>query len=462
MLSSMRQVLFGTAMAVMVAAPSVQAETLGDALVQAYRNSNLLEQNRALLRAADEGVAQSVAALRPTLEFLASSSYYNNEMRTQNRYIGSPDGISSTVSLTSSLTLYDGGAGRLGVEASRETVLAVREALVGVEQNVLLGAVNAYMGLRLSQDIVALREGSVRVLTRELDAAKDRFDLGEITRTDVALAEARLAAARAQLAAAEGEVRVGRESYNLAVGKMPSNLSNPPRPPVTAKSVDEAKRIARSQHFSIKRAQHELAASELNLARAKAAMGPGVGARASVGYDDTGLVDRTVSLSLSQKIYGGGGPSAQVRAAMANRDANRAALQYAVATVEQAVGEAWARRAVAAASIEASDRQITAARAAYEGVREEAKLGARTTLDVLNAEQELLSAQASRLEAVTSEYVANYSLLAAMGYLTVNHLKLGIPTYDVSAYYNAVKDAPAYSAQGKRLDRIMQTIGRGQ
>lgn len=462
MLSRMRQALFGTVVVFLAATPVVQAETLGDALVQAYRNSNLLEQNRALLRAADEGVAQSVAALRPTLDFVANATYYNNEMRQLNRYIGSPDGVTSTVNLSSSLTLYDGGSGKMAVDASRETVLSVRQALVGVEHQVLLGAVNAYMGLRLSQDIVALRQGSVRVLTRELDAARDRFDLGEITRTDVALAEARLAAARAQLAAAEGEVGVGRESYNLAIGKMPGTLSNPPRPPVTAKTLAEAKSIARAQHYAIKRAQHELTASELNVARAKAALGPGVGARASLGYSDSGLVDRSVTLSLAQPIYSGGGASARVRAAMANRDAARASLQYAVATVDQAVGEAWARRAVAGASITASDRQITAARAAYEGVREEATLGARTTLDVLNAEQELLNAEAGRLEAVTAEYVANYSLLAAMGYLTVDHLKLGIPTYDVTGYYNAVKDAPAVSAQGKRLDQIMKTIGRNQ
>ncbi|MDO9526191.1 MAG: TolC family protein, partial [Gemmobacter sp.] len=135
------------------------------------------------------------------------------------------------------------------------------------------------------------------------------------------------------------------------------------------------------------------------------------------------------------------------------------ALHNTVAEVDQAVGEGWARIAVARAQISASDLQITAARTAYDGVREEAKLGARTTLDVLNAEQELLDAQAGRLSAVTGDYTATYGLLAAMGLLTVDHLKLGIPTYDVTAYYNAVKTAPATSSRGKKLDQILKTIG---
>lgn len=454
-----RRIILGVTVAIVTTMPAA-AETLGDALVAAYRNSNLLEQNRALLRAADEDVAQAVAALRPTLDFVARSTYTHNESRLPTGVSISPDGLTSTVSLTSEITLYDGGAGKLGLAAAKEAVLATRQGLVGVEHRVLLGAVQAYMGLRLAEDVVALRQGNVRVLVRELEAARDRFDLGEITRTDVAIAEARLAAARAQLAAAEGEVLVGRETYNLAVGKMPGRLSNPPRPPVTARNVEEAKRIARSQHYSIKQLQHELAAAEINLQRAAAAIGPRVGASASVGTGNDGLVDRSVSVTLSQRIYQGGGKSAAYRQSLARRDATRSSLQQTVAQVDQAVGEAWAQRSVSRASIEASDRQISAARAAYEGVREEATLGARTTLDVLNAEQELLNAQAQRLTAVTNEYVAAYGLLGAMGYLTVDHLKLGIPTYDVTAYYNAVKHAPAASARGQRLDRILQSYGR--
>lgn len=459
MLGRARQMMLGAAVAIVAAAP-VQAETLGDALISAYKNSSLLEQNRALLRAADEDVAQAVSALRPVVDFVTRATHLHNEARLPTGASVSPDSLTLTASLTASLTLYDGGVNRMGIAAAKETVLATRQGLIGVEHSVLYSAVRAYMMLRMYEDIVALRQGNVRVLTRELEAAQDRFDLGEITRTDVALAEARLAGARAELSAAQGNVLVGRETYILAIGKPPGRLSNPPRLPVTARSVEEAKRIARGQHYAIKQLQHQLAAAEINLQRAKARMGPSVTVQGSVGMDDSGLVDRSVTLGLSQRLYQGGGMSSAYRRAMAQRDAVRSALQYKVAEVEQAVGEAWAQRSVARASIEATDRQIVAAQAAYDGVREETTLGARTTLDLLNAEQELLDARADRLTVVTNEYISTYGLLAAMGYLTVEHLKLGIPTYDVTAYYNAVKNAPAASAQGKRLDRILQTYQR--
>lgn len=455
-----RAVILGAMVALGAAVP-LQAETLGDALVSAYRNSNLLEQNRALLRAADEGVAEAASALRPVVDFVARSSYVYNQQRPN--FLNPSrisEGLSLSVGLSAQLTLYDGGNSKLGVAAAKEQVLATRQGLIGVEHQVLFGAVQAYMRLRLSEDIVALRQGNVRVLTREREAAQDRFDLGEITRTDVAIAEARLAASRAQLSAAEGDVLVNRETYALSVGRKPGQLATPPRPPVTAKSVEEAKRIARSQHYAIKQRQHELTAAELNLQRAAARMGPRLVGEATVGKNDLGLSTNAVTLTLSQRLYQGGGLSAGYRAALARRDASRSALQQTVAEVEQSVGEAWAQRSVSRTSIEATERQIAAARIAYDGVREEAKLGARTTLDVLNAEQELLDAQAERLTAVTNEYLAAYGLLAAMGYLTVDHLKLGIATYDVTAYYNAVKDAPATSARGKRLDRVLESIGK--
>lgn len=454
-----RTVIVGLVMALATAAPAL-AETLGDALVSAYRNSQLLEQNRALLRATDEGVARSVAALRPTLDFVLQSGYAKNDVRMQTGGQARAEQLSTTASLTAGLVLYNGGASQLAVQAAKESVLATRQALIGVEQGVLLSAVQAYMRLRLAQDIVALRQGNVRVLTRELQAAEDRFELGEITRTDVALAEARLAAARALLTAAEGDVLVGRETYQLAIGNPPGSLTPPPRQPITARTVEEAKRIARQQHYSIRQMQHQLAAADLNVKIAETAMGPNVSLSAGLSHDNNGLTDRTVGLRLAQPLYRGGSLSSDHRRALANRDAVRAQLHHTVAQVDQAVGEAWAMRLVSSASITAMDRQIVAARAAYDGIREETRLGARTTLDLLNAEQELLTAQADRLDAVTNQYVASYSLLAAMGYLTVDHLKLGIPTYDVSAYYDAVKSAPVTSPQGQRLDRIMQSLGR--
>jgi outer membrane protein len=434
------------------------AETLADALIAAYRNSNLLEQNRAVLRAADEDVALRVAALRPVLDFVARGQW----QRGYNSLLGAHvESTSLNLGLSAEITLLDGGGNRLALAAAEESVRATRQALVGVESRVLLGAVQAYMGMREAHERIALRQGNVRVIQRELDAARDRFELGEITRTDVAIAESRLAAARAQLAQAEGELAIARETFTLAVGRKPGQLAAPPRAPATAPSLDQAKAIARKRHHDIIRAQHDLAAAELNMQRTEASTKPRLSASGSIGLDKDGRDNQSLSLTLSQRLYSGGSLSALYRQAMARRDAQRSGLHQTVAAVEQAVGEAWARREIARASIAAGDRRITAARTAYDGVREEAKLGARTTLDVLNAEQELLDAQASRVTAAVQEYTATYALLAAMGLLTVDHLKLGIPTYDVDSYYNAVRNAPATSTRGKKLDQVLQAIGRG-
>jgi outer membrane protein len=456
----MKAWIFAAALAVTsgFAGPGVRAESLGDALTAAYRNSNLLDQNRALLRANDEDVAIAVSALRPVVAFAAQAGY----SRVETSQGGIPvrvEGLSSSVSLSAELTLLDFGRNRLGVEIARESVLATREALVGVEQNVLLAAVAAYVDTRLALEVVDLRNSNVRVITQELRAARDRFDVGEATRTDVALAEARLAGARANLAAAEGDLMVARESYRAATGAYPGTLQALPRTPKLPRNQDEAETVALRTHPSVRQAQHEVTASGLNVDLAKAGMKPTLGARASVSLDDDGQDTETLGLSMSQTIYAGGRLSAVYRRALAGKDASRAGLGQAGVLVAQNLGNAWARLAVFNASIEASDRQIRAAQTAYDGIREEASLGARTTLDVLNAEQELLDAKNSRLEAEAGRYTAVYSVLAAMGLLTVDHLQLGIPTYDPAAYSDAVRNAPATSAQGKKLDRILEKIG---
>ena len=198
----------------------------------------------------------------------------------------------------------------------------------------------------------------------------------------------------------------------------------------------------------------------LRISAAVAERNPSLGLQGQVAVDDTGKDTSALGLQVSGPIYAGGKLAAGQRKAIAGRDAARAALLQTSVNVSQAVGNAWANIAVARAQITAVDQQITAARAAYNGVKEEATLGARTTLDVLDAEQALLDAESSRVAAVNTLQVANYSLLAAMGLLTVEHLNLGIPTYDPAAYYNAVRHAPSHSAQGKKLDRVLRAIGK--
>jgi len=439
------------ASASLMAGMPARAETLADALISAYKNSNLLDQNRAVLRAADEDVADAVSSLRPVLQWVAGVQQFDTRQRTAR---------DASIGLQANRTLFDFGRNRLGIDIAKESVLATRQALVGVEQNILLGAVQAYFDVRSATENVILNQNSVRVVGEFLRATQDQFDVGEVTRTDVAQAEARQAAARAGLAAAQGQLVIARESYKAATGHYPGPLAVAPRTPALPKSGDEANAIAQRNHPGILQAQHMAKVADIGISAAAAERMPELTGGVSVTHYDGSGDDASASLNLSQTIYAGGKLSAAHRKALAQRDQARSALLQASVNVAQGVGNAFAGIQIARAQIAATDRQIEAAQIAYNGVTEEAKLGARTTLDVLDAEQELLDARAARITAGADLQVANYSLLAAMGLLTADHLKLGIPTYDPEAYYNAVKNAPSTSLQGKSLDRVLQAIGR--
>jgi outer membrane protein len=457
MLRTARNLVMTVSLIVGAALP-VSAETLADALIAAYRNSNLLAQNQAVLRAADEDVAQAVATLRPVVAFVADGQYGYSEQLLGSGVTVVNEGLFSNLALSAQMMVFDFGRTQLAIEAAKETVLATREALISVEQQVLLAAVSAFVNVRLQQEIVSLRENNVRVIGEQLRAAQDRFEVGEVTRTDVAQAEARLAQARANLVVAQGDLAIARENYRAATGNYPGALSAPPAPPRIADTLDAARSVALRTHPAIRQAQREVKAAELTVARARANLKPTLSATANLSVDQDGLQENGFGLSLRQTIYSGGALSSALRQSIANREARFAGLQQRGVEVAENVGTVWSNLDVADASITATEQQIAAAQIAFDGVREEASLGARTTLDVLDAEQDLLDARASRLTAEAQRYVGIYQLLSSMGLLTVDHLELGIPTYDPAAYYNAVRRAPT-SIQGQRLDRIMKSVG---
>ncbi|WP_019954467.1 TolC family outer membrane protein [Yoonia vestfoldensis] len=453
-----RSALAGLAMMMtLVVAPAAKAETLADALAAAYANSGLLDQNRALLRAADENVAQSVAATLPVLNWAISTS------RTYNSATPAPAPqrtSSTTARIAGALTIYDGGANRLAIEAQKEIVLSTRQSLRSVEQDVLLRAVQAYMNVRREREFVELRQNNLRLITQELQAARDRFEVGEVTRTDVSLAEARLAGSQSLLAAAQGNLAQSIEEYRAAVGSAPSG-SGVAAPAPVLQSLQEAKAFAVRNHPAVLEVQHSVAAAELSIQRGEAALRPTLSLDTFVAVDEEWNESAQIGLSLGGPIYSGGAISSQIRQLQANRDASRAGLHLARIGIEQQVGNAYAALQVARASAQASEQQISAARIAFEGVREEASLGSRTTLDVLNAEQELLDARANRIAADVDEVIASYAVLSAMGLLTADHLQLPVQQYDVTAYYNLVNGAPtATSSQGEALDRVLEALTR--
>lgn len=430
-----------------------KAESLSDALSHAYEHSGLLDQNRALLRAADEDVALAVSATLPIINWTANATYATPQRP-------GTDLITATAAIAAELVIYDGGAGQLAIDAQKELVLGTRQSLRNVEQQVLLRAVEAYMNVRRNAEFVALRENNVRLITQEFRAAQDRFEVGEVTRTDVSLAEARLAAARSLLAAAQGSLARSAEEFRAAVGRAPNN-PRPVSPAPVSRGLADAKAFAVRNHPTVLEVRHSVSAAELNILRAEAAMGPSVSLTGQVATDSDFNGSRSIGVRASGPIWQGGRLSAQVRQFMARRDAARAGLHITRHSVEQQVANAYSFLEVARASRQASDQQQRAATMAFRGVREEATLGARTTLDVLNAEQELLDAQANVISAQADEVIASYSLLAAMGLLTAEHLRLPVQQYDPAAYYNLVKDAPTVtSEQGQALDRVLRAIGQ--
>ena len=439
--------------AALLATGPAQAETLSDAMASAYRTSGLIDQNRAVLRAADEDVAQAMAALRPVINYALGANYANPSMS---------DEWSITASLSASLLLHDFGRSQLSIDAAKETVLATRASLLDIENTVLLNAVTAYLDVRRAKAFVELRENNVRLLVQQLRATRDRFEVGEVTRTDVSLAEARLAAARSGLAAEQGGLARAEEQYKATVGRYPGTLAAPPRTPAVPGTEKAARAKAHRYNPQLKAVQHQVKAAELAVLRAVQGVYPSLNATGRFSIDDDGDDSTSLGIELSGPIYQGGAIASGARKAKAVRDQVRAQLYTTGLLVDQQVGNAYANLAVAIASIDASERQVAAAQLALEGVREELQLGARTTLEVLDQEQELLDAQTSRVSAAVDRQIAVYQILDAMGLLTAEHLGLNVPIYDPAAYYNAVKDGPTHdvSPQGKKLDNLFRAIGR--
>ena len=433
------------------------AESLADAFVKTYRASPQLEQQRLLQRTLDEDVAVALSALRPTVAGQAAIS--------RNLVRNFPNNTAATLQLVLDYTLLDGGQRRMRLGAAKEAVLSGRYQLIQSEQNLLLQAADAYFGLQLAQRNVSLRESNLRLLTEQLRAARDRFEVGEVTRTDVTIAEARLAAAQSLLANARGQVDIQREAYRAVTGTLPQGPLEPPPPlPQLPPTVERAQALALQVHPLILSGQHDIAAATLLASAAEAERLPTIGLQGSIGASRAAQGEPSANLGIQSNvpIYNGGRLSALNRRAIANAQASRAALEQQARLIANGVGQAYALLEIARAQILASQQQVRSAQLAFEGFREEAALGARTTLDVLDAEQELLDARTSALNAEIDAQIAVYQVLAAIGLMTTEHLGLTVERYDPSDYYNLVADAPAVSpsSQGGRLDRVLRRFGR--
>ncbi|HET9069768.1 MAG TPA: TolC family outer membrane protein, partial [Amaricoccus sp.] len=431
------------------------ADSLADALVKAYQTSPLLESSRAALRGVDENLPQARSARRPQVEASASLS-------TQTTAEAIEDQLNaSQAALNASLLIFDNGQTKAAVESARNSIAAGRADLKGIEQQVLFDAVQAYVQVRRDEEFVRLARNDVDRLDETLTATRNRFEVGEVTRTDVSQSESRLAASRSTLAGAQGQLAISREAYRAAVGTPADNLEALPPLPKVVDSAAEATAIGVQRNPQIISAQFSERVAVYDFDRALAAKGPQLSITAGVGVErgntNLGWDGNTfgqVGISGSMPLYTGGRNDSLVRQAQALLDQRRFELQDTARAVTQSVGEAWAQLLVARASIVARREQVDAARIAAEGVAEEARLGARSTLDVLDADQERLEAEAEVVRALADEYIATYGLLQAMGLLTVEHLKLGIETYDPDVNFRSVRNGPPGGYDTSAVDRI--------
>ncbi len=438
------------------------ATTLQEALIAAYQNNPSLEANRAGVRSQDEGVAQARALGRGTfgLNVEATNSIANLSPR-------SAEISRFGATLNASLTLYDGGRTKDAIASAENTVFAAQANLRAAEQAILLAAATAYLDVRRDQQFLALGYNNVNLIDQQVKATQDRFDVGAVTRTDVALANARLAAARTSLAANSGSLALSKEIFRAVVGSEPTNLHVPPPLPAMPGTLAEAESIGVREHPAVIAARYTERAAEFDLARARAARLPTIDLGGQLGYTHTRTntpsgdfaFDReetgaSISLSGNLPLYQGGTLSSQMRAATQILESRKATTQDTIRAVRQATAIAWANMRVSRASINAATLQIEANQIAYDGIEEEMRLGARTTLDLLDAEQDLLEAKSNLASARRDEYVAGFNLLSAMGLLNVTSLNLGIPAYDPNVNFNRVRNAPITFSGSSVLDAI--------
>ncbi len=462
--SMMLAALVFTPPAIVVAAQPLAAQTLQEALAMAYANNPTLQAARAQLRSVDENVPQALGNWRPTVQLQGSAGQTatggsSNDQRIRER---SRDPVSLSASVTQ--PLYRGGRTGASVRQAENQVLAQRAQLLATEQQVLLDTVNAYVSVIQNQEEVRLNINNEQVLMRQLQATNERFRVGEITRTDVAQAESRLAGARSSRADAEGRLQTARATFQRFVGQPPQRLSAPQplRPPVT--SAQEAAQLAAQNNPNVVSALFTEAAQRDRIDVQYGSLLPQAGITAQLFRQDNqggtgvGADTRTqgtsVTANLTVPIYQGGSEYAAVR--QARQDAQRARQQIdeqrrrfsAEAT------QGWERLTASRAQVESRRAQIRAAEIALDGVQREAIVGSRTTLDVLNAEQELLNARVDLVRALATLVNESHNLVAAVGRLTARDLALPVPLYDMEAYYREVRNRwiglGDYSEAGRR------------
>lgn len=430
------------------AAAPAMAQSLEKALSDAYANNPTIAAQRARLRAVDESVPQALSGYRPTVSTEFSASRTGSETKAE----GSRSGSGSTPKagqVTMSQPLFNASVAP-AVRRAEALVQAQRANLLSTEQQVLLAAATAYVDVVQNEAVLALTKNNEQVLGRQLQAAQDRFRVGEYTRTDVAQSESRLAGAVANRMAAEGTLQTSKATYARLVGSEPGKLKAPkPRFKLPA-NAQSAIALASGNNPAVLASSFSEQAAKFAVDQQYGKLMPSaaLGGSASRTYDpgrSSGVdIDWSQSATLTARVtvplYQAGLPESLVREAKQTANQARIEIEEARRQAVEAAVAGWQSLETARANIDSYRAQVRAAEIALDGVRQEAQVGSRTVLDVLNQEQELLNGRVNLVRAQRNEMVAAFTLLAAVGQMTAQNLGLSVPAYDPHANYKQVRD----------------------
>jgi outer membrane protein len=429
------------------------ADTIEAALVRAYQNNPQLNAQRAAVRSTDENVPQALSGYRPKVSITASAGYqYLDSLSTQgttpNTFEDHGANAPRSAGITATQTLYNGNQTANKTRAAESQVSGAREGLRVLEQTVLLNAATIYMDYLRDAAIVEVQKSNTRVLEQTLKQTQDRFNVGEVTRTDVAQSEAQLAAGRTQQLQAESNLTTTRSNFRRIIGNEPEALA-PGSPvdrflPVTLPSAVELSLI---ENPNVTAAMFGIDVNFLQVKVNEGALLPTVTVQAAVqqSYEQLLTTYRSFGASaiaqVTVPVYQGGAEYSLIRQSKENLAQQRLNLELTRDQTRANTVTAWGQLVAGKAQVASAQSQVTASEIALNGVREEAKAGQRTTLDVLNAQQALVNARVALVTAQHDRVVASYSVLSAVGRLSPIVLKLPTTTYDPSVHYQQVRDS---------------------
>jgi outer membrane protein len=433
------------------AQPSVP-HTLAEALAATYANQPALQAERAHLRSTDENVPQALAGWRPTVVMSGTAGYGDGFSRI---YSGSSGGflnaqtdrLIGTAQATLSQPIYTGGKTQANINRAKNQVIAERANLIAQEQTSFVNVVNAYVGVIQAQQLLALNVNNEQVLAKQLQATNDRFRVGEITRTDVAQAEAALAQATSQRQVSEGNLQTARGTYQQVVGFLPPGDLVEPQPlSLPTRTEQDATVLAANNNPVVVAALFNDAAAKDAVDAAFSQLLPQVSFQGQIFQSNNSAARSTQTngyqavVQLSVPVYQGGAEYSAVRQAKQSEQQTSKQVDDARRTAVQNTVQAWETLAAQKASADSNREAIRANQIALEGVEREAIVGSRTTLDVLNAQQALLNSQVTLVQNLAQLVTASYQVASAIGRLTAHDLHLPVPLYDDTAYYDAVKN----------------------